>query len=84
MERKSIKCLLLKSIGYDKKFKTLEIEFHDKGIRKYSNVPEKVHEDLMSTARKRLYFFDNIKGKYKYILVKPSIWQSKPSFYKYI
>ena len=75
MERTPIKCRLLKSIGYDKESKTLEIEFLDMEVRNYSDVHEKVHEELMSTDRKRLYFLENIKGKYNDVVVKPSKWQ---------
>ena len=75
MKRTPIKCRLLKSIGYDKESKILEIEFLDMEVRDYSDVPEKVHDEIMSTDRKRLYFLENIKGKYNDVVVKPSKWQ---------
>lgn len=75
MERIPVKCKLLKSVGYDKESKILEIEFLDMEVRDYSDVPEKIHKELMNTDRKRLYFLEHIKGKYKDVIVKPSKWQ---------
>lgn len=75
MKRTDVKCLLLKSIGYDKESKTLEIEFLDMEVRDYLNVPKNVYEELLSTDRKRLYFLENIKGKYKDLIMKHSKWK---------
>ena len=54
------------AVGYDKEAHLLEIEFHHGAIYRYSDVPEKVFEELMSSPSMGSYFMNEIKSKFKY------------------
>ena len=56
----------LRSVGYDPDTAILEIEFHNGGIYRYSNVPAQVHHGLMRAASHGQYFHQSIKGVYPY------------------
>ncbi len=67
MERKNVNSSNLKSVGYDPKTKTLEIEFLHGGIYQYFDVPESEYKSLMSASSHGQYFDRNIKkGGYSY------------------
>jgi hypothetical protein len=48
----------------------LEIEFHDGGVYRYSNVPVHVYEGLLRASSKGSYFHDRIKERYRYRKVR--------------
>lgn len=48
------------SVGYDKKARILEIEFHHGAIYQYVNVPEKVYEELMNSPSQGAYFMNEL------------------------
>ncbi len=65
MERKEVTSTSIKSVGYDPKTQTLEVEFKPKGrLYHYSNVTEKEYTGLMGAASKGKYFNRNIKDFY--------------------
>jgi hypothetical protein len=51
----------LKSVGYDPKSQTLEIEFLSRDVWRYSNVPPEIHAALMNAPSKGTYFSAHIK-----------------------
>ena len=55
MERIEVRSSDIRSVGYDKKMKTLEVEFKNKSIYQYSEVPEEVYVELME-ARSIAFF----------------------------
>lgn len=66
MERQLVSSSNLRSIGYDKSSKILEIEFHKSGVYQYLNVPEHIYTGLMSSYSKGTYFDDNIKSRFNF------------------
>lgn len=66
MDRQSVSSSNIRSIGYDSKSQTLEIEFHSGGIYQYFNVPESIHNALMSVSSYGSYFHHHIKDQYKW------------------
>jgi len=56
----------LKAVQYFPESQTLDIQFHTSGTYRYSNVPEAIHNGLMSAASHGKYFNQNIKEKYPY------------------
>ena len=56
----------IKSLGYDDKSKTLEVEFTNGAVYRYSGVGKRTFEKLMETKSKGTYFHENIRGKYSY------------------
>jgi hypothetical protein len=55
----------LKAVQYIPESQILEIQFHS-GTYRYSNVPEAIHNGLMSASSHGTYFHQNIKGKYPF------------------
>ena len=64
MERVSVQSSNLSSIGYDKGNEILEIEFNHGGIYQYSNVPQRVYNNLMNADSHGVYFSANIRDMY--------------------
>lgn len=61
MERVSVSSSNLRSVGYDAATSTLEIEFHNGGLYRYTGVPATVHAGLMSASSHGSYFDAHIK-----------------------
>ena len=70
MNRTAVKSSNIRSIGYNRADKILEVEFHSGDIFQYSEVPEFEYRGLMSAESHGRYFDRNIKkGAYRYVRV---------------
>jgi len=58
------------SIAYDSKQRILEVEFNDRTIYHYFEVPDHMHVELMRASSKGSYLASHIKGKYRYRQIK--------------
>lgn len=56
----------LRSVGYDSRTGTLEIEFYSGGVYQYSNVPPSIYQGLMNAFSKGSYHHAYIKNSYPY------------------
>jgi hypothetical protein len=56
----------IRSIGYDPKEQTLEIEFHEGHVYRYYKVPADRYTALMHTASHGHYFQEFIRDHYPY------------------
>ena len=65
MTRTLVTSSQIKSIGYDPETQKLEVEFN-KGIYEYSDVPQRVYEELMAAPSIGAYFNDNVRFDYEY------------------
>ena len=70
MDRQSVVSSNIKSIGYDHISRTLEIEFHDRGLYKYFEVPETAFNGLMGASSYGSYFHRYIKDKYRWAKIR--------------
>ena len=68
MKRKAVESSLLTSIGYDKKAKTLEVQFTGGAIYQYFDVPEMEYKALLAADSIGRYFNFNIRDSYEYML----------------
>jgi hypothetical protein len=66
MDRKPVNSQMLRSVGYDKAAKELEVEFNNGGTYRFSGVPEEVHASMLTAPSVGKYFFANVKGKFNY------------------
>lgn len=64
MQRQDVSSSRIKSIGYDVKQKTLEIEFFGLGIYQYVGVPTKTYETFLTVKSKGRFFDGVIKDKF--------------------
>ena len=58
------------AIGYDSEQKILGVEFKDRTIYHYFDVPQFEHSKIMNASSKGSYLHSHIKGKYRYKQVK--------------
>lgn len=56
----------LKSVGFDSKTETLEVEFIHGGVYCYFDVPEEVYAALMKAESKGGFFQKNVRGKFPF------------------
>lgn len=64
MQRQDVSSSRIKSIGYDVKQKTLEIEFFGLDIYQYVGVPPKTYETFLTVKSKGRFFDGVIKDKF--------------------
>lgn len=64
MDRHKVTSSNIESIGYEDKKNLLEVIFKSRAVYLYSNVPETVFKEFLSSQSKGTYFQKNIKDKY--------------------
>ena len=67
MKREPVKSSNLKSVGYDKTKKLLEIEFHTGAVYQYQGVLGHIYKQLMRAPSLGTYFHKTIRDQYKYV-----------------
>tara|TARA_Y100001960_G_C14115174_1_gene559461 strand:- start:212 stop:424 length:213 start_codon:yes stop_codon:yes gene_type:complete len=64
MERNPVTSSMIASIGFQDC--TLEVEFSDRSIYQYDNVPEYIYTNMMNAESKGTFFWDNIRRNNNY------------------
>jgi hypothetical protein len=64
MDRKRVSSSNIRSVGYDEKARTLEVEFNNGAIYQYSNVPADIFRRLLSASSPGSFFKDNVEEDY--------------------
>lgn len=64
MRRRPVSSSAISSVGYDRKSRTLELEFSSGGVYDYHEVPPRVYEELMSAESKGRFVSERIRGQY--------------------
>ena len=64
MERKRVNSSKLRSVGYDEKSRTLEIEMSNGQVFQYVGVYPEVHRRLMAAPNPTSFFDDKIAEEY--------------------
>lgn len=64
MERTRVSSSSIRSVGYDARSQTLEVEFSGGSIVQYQRVPSEVHRRLMASPSPGSYFRDEIEESY--------------------
>ena len=64
MERKKVSSSQIRSVGYDEKSQTLEVELSDGSIWQYTRVPSEVHRGLLAAPSLVSYFRDKAEEEY--------------------
>ncbi len=59
------------TVGYSKRLRALEIEFHDGSIYRYLGVPRLHYDDLLVSESKAGYYNQKLRGKYRCLRVRP-------------
>ncbi|MQS13341.1 KTSC domain-containing protein [Streptomyces kaniharaensis] len=66
MDRTAVDSSALRSVGYDRPARLLELEFRSGGLYEYAAVPARVHRELMAAESHGRYFVREIRGRYAY------------------
>ncbi|KPL91323.1 KTSC domain-containing protein [Herpetosiphon geysericola] len=66
MKRTPVDSSNLASVGYDATNQTLEIEFQNRSIYQYFEVPEDMYNELMQADSHGSYFNGYIRGAFMY------------------
>jgi len=66
MKRSPVKSSNLKSVGFEKPSKSLEIEFKSGGLYQFSGIHPNTHRFLMAAPSKGKFFHKNIRGQYPF------------------
>ncbi|MEY4730795.1 MAG: hypothetical protein RL020_1953 [Pseudomonadota bacterium] len=64
MERKPVNAEKIKSVAYDEKTRTLEIEFRDGSVKQYANVSREIQRKMMSASSIGSFFANNIEEEF--------------------
>ena len=64
MERKRVNSSKLRSVGYDEKTRTLEVEMSNGQVFQYSKVYPEVHRRFMNAPSPTAFFDDKIAEEY--------------------
>jgi hypothetical protein len=70
MKRKAVDSSAVVSVGYDRKSKTLEIEFPSAHVYQYFDVPADEHKALLNADSLGQYFNAEIKDCYSCVQVR--------------
>ena len=64
----------LRTVGYDAERQILQIEFQNRSIYQYFEVPATIYQELMHAPSKGAYFNRSIRPRFDFALVKaPSL-----------
>lgn len=66
MLRQVVDSTSLRSIGYDKREGTLEVEFHSGAVYAYKNVPPSIWTELLATPSKGKFFQELIRDRFAF------------------
>ena len=75
IKRQPVASTNVASVGYSRQLHALEIEFTRGAIYRFLNVQPRVYRDLMAAPSKGRFIAENIRGKYRFVRVRPG--QSK-------
>lgn len=70
MIRQPVSSSNIRSIGYDSKSQTLEIEFHSGSVYRYFDVPESVYNALMSASSHGSFFHRHIRDRFRWTKIR--------------
>ncbi|MEU8921207.1 KTSC domain-containing protein [Kitasatospora sp. NPDC048545] len=66
MDRTAVDSSVLRSVGYDRAARLLELEFAGGRLYVYADVPARVHRELLAAESHGRYFVRRIRGRYAY------------------
>jgi hypothetical protein len=70
MKRDTVTSSNLRSVGYDKAKKVLEVEFRTGAIYQYEDVPEAIYTQLLRAPSHGEFFSRYVRNDFKYKRVK--------------
>jgi len=72
MKTISVDSTTLRTMGYDTNRQLLQIEFQNRSVYQYFEVPAAVYRELVHASSKGSYFNRSIRSHFDYAMVKPA------------
>lgn len=57
---------MISKVGYDAETRILYVQFNNKAVYSYKNVPIHIYVDMLGSESKGQFFLQNIKNIYEY------------------
>ena len=70
MKTTTVDSKTLRRVGYDAERRLLQVEFQNRSIYQYFEVPAAVYQDLMQAPSKGAYFNRSIRPRFDFALAK--------------
>jgi hypothetical protein len=70
MKTTAVDSTTLRTVGYDAERRLLQLEFQNRSLYQYFDVPEVVYEELMQAPSKGTYFNQCIRSKFEVVRLK--------------
>jgi KTSC domain len=64
MRRERVESSVVRSVGYDREKRVLEVEFHNERVYQYFVVPQSVYRELRDAASFGRYFNEHVRDRY--------------------
>ena len=64
MERKKVSSSKIRTVGYDARTQTLEVEFNNGSVMQYSRVSDDLHRRMMNAGSVASFFEDHIQDTF--------------------
>ena len=70
MRRRRVESTTVRSVGYQRRSRVLEIEFRSGAVYQYVDVPATVYEEFWKAESKGKYFNGEIRDEYAFVRVQ--------------
>jgi hypothetical protein len=70
MRRRRVESTTVRSVGYQRRSRILEIEFQSGVVYQYVDVPARVYEEFCKAESKGKYFNSEIRDGYEFVRVQ--------------
>lgn len=70
MRRRRVESTTVRSVGYQRRSRILEIEFQSGVVYQYVDVPARVYEEFWKAESKGKYFNSEIRDEYEFVRVQ--------------
>lgn len=70
MRRRRVESRTVRSVGYQRRSRVLEIEFQSGAVYQYADVPATVYEEFWKAESKGKYFNGEIREEYAFVRVQ--------------
>jgi hypothetical protein len=64
MERMKVLSSIIRTVGYDEQTRLLEVEFNDKKVGRFINIPPETYDRMMKAQSVGKFFIQNIRDRY--------------------
>ena len=79
MKSIAVESTVLSAVAYDAEKQLLELQFRDRAVYRYLNVPAAVHAELTEAQSKGEFFNRSIRGRFRHVIASDQPTSGKSS-----